>query len=557
MASLPRSIDIGAPGFDAPGNEPTGGRDDTPPLAPARSSLGIVSVVFALCLAMTLLIAIAPSLRFAFRSPATRVPLEMLGVVVAALAAVLASFRYSLTGARSFLFVALAFVAIGLNRFLFGVAGGDAGATADLDVYYWTTARLMMAALLLLGALPSGRFWRTDVRPLRDLLLGSAVIVTVMGWIDFVLWANADRIPAIASSSLTDPAAVAGWRPDLSATDLALGFVGAAAFLVAAVLYARPGAGGSVLLAPALVLAAFAHVHYMLAPTIFGGWISTGDLLRLGFTIAVMVGLMVEVHQAYRVEHDRIRGLALAYAAERRRVEELEALDRTRAELLRMTTHELMHPVSALRSWIVALRHRWGTFDDEQKLEVLRKLDEESGRLADMAERAPEMTGSGARALIFPIAPRSERVVDLVNEATAALGLDGRLTVDLDPGIEHVSVMADATRVLQVLRNLLSNALKHSGPQPDVELWVHGLDPDVWFTVADRGPGIPPEDLERVFDLAYRTAGRPGDDGPGSGLGLYICRRIVEAHEGQIWAERRLGGGAVVTFTLPVTDAER
>lgn len=521
-------------------------------------SLRPVWLIFALCLLLTLVIAAAPTLRFAFHWPNARVPIEMLGVVVATLAAVLASFRYSLTGARSFLFVALAFIAIGLNRFVFGVAGGPAGATADLDVYYWTAGRLIMAALLLLGALPSGRSWRADVRPVRDLLLGSAVIVTVMGWVDLVLWANVDRLPALASTSSTDPAAVTGWSPGLSWTDLAIGFVGAGAFLAAAVLYARPNnRGGSALLAPALVLAAFAHVHYMLMPTIFSGWISTGDLLRLGFTIAVMVGLMVEVHKAFRVERDRNRGLALAYASERRRVEELEALDRTRAELLRMTTHELRHPVSVLRSWIVTLRRRWTTLDDEQKQEVLRKLDEESRRLVDIAERTPEMTGAGAQALIFPVDPRRVEVPDLVNGASTALGLDGRLTTDLDPGAERASVLADATRVLQVLGNLLSNAVKHSGMDPNVELWVHRSGPDVWFTVADYGPGIPAKDLERVFDLAYRAAPRNGDAAPGSGLGLYICRRIVEAHHGSIWAERRHGGGTAITFTLPVADGER
>ena len=529
---------------------------DTPRFRIAPS-LRPLWLIFALCFLLTLVIAAAPPLRFAFHWPNARVPIEMVGVVVATLAALLASFRYSLTGARSFLFVALAFVAIGLNRFVFGVAGGEAGATADLDVYYWTAGRLIMAALLLLGALPSGRSWRTDVRPVRDLLLGSAVIITVMGWVDLVLWANVDRLPAIASSSLIDPAAITGWGPGLSSTDLAIGLLGAGAFLIAAVLYARRNnRGGSALLAPALVLAAFAHVH-LLMPTIFSGWISTGDLLQLGFTIAVMVGLMVEVHQAFRVERDRNRGLALAFASERRRVEELEALDRTRAELLRMTTHELRHPVSVLRSWTVALRRRWGTLDDEQKQEILRKLDEESRRLADIAERSPEMTGAGAQALIFPIAPRRVGVLDLVNGASTALGLDGRLTIDLDPGAERASVLADATRVLQVLGNLLSNAVKHSGPDTDVELWVHGSKPDVWFTVADHGPGIPAKDLERVFDLAYRAAPRNGDVAPGSGLGLYICRRIVEAHHGSIWAERRHGGGTAITFTLPVAEDER
>jgi signal transduction histidine kinase len=268
-----------------------------------------------------------------------------------------------------------------------------------------------------------------------------------------------------------------------------------------------------------------------------------------------MVGLMVEVHRAFQIERDSRRELAAAYAAERRKVEELEALDRTRAELLRMATHELLHPVAVVRSWIVTLRHRWDALDDEQKLDVLGKLDGESRRLADVAERTPEVTGAGAQALAFPIVPRTEWVIELMNEAEAADGLDGRLRVDLAADAARAWVLADATRVLQVFRNLLSNATKHAGPDPSVVLSARVSGRGVLFTVADRGPGIPTEDLDRVFELGFRVDPQSGE-APGTGLGLYICRRIVEAHGGRIWAERRLGGGTAINFTLPLVESE-
>jgi two-component system sensor histidine kinase KdpD len=74
------------------------------------------------------------------------------------------------------------------------------------------------------------------------------------------------------------------------------------------------------------------------------------------------------------------------------------------------------------------------------------------------------------------------------------------------------------------------------------------------ISVEDRGPGIPPADLERVFDKFYRVSGKTSEQQAGSGLGLAVSKGLVEAHEGHIWAENREGGGAIIRFTLPLTD---
>jgi len=76
------------------------------------------------------------------------------------------------------------------------------------------------------------------------------------------------------------------------------------------------------------------------------------------------------------------------------------------------------------------------------------------------------------------------------------------------------------------------------------------------ISVADRGPGIPPADLERVFDKFYRVLGRAAERTTGSGLGLAVCKGLVEAHGGHIWAENREGGGAIFRFTLPISKTE-
>lgn len=102
----------------------------------------------------------------------------------------------------------------------------------------------------------------------------------------------------------------------------------------------------------------------------------------------------------------------------------------------------------------------------------------------------------------------------------------------------------------QVLINLLDNAMKYTPSGSPITLSAWLLDGAVTVEVADRGPGLPPGDEQRIFEKFYRVP-RAGERS-GAGLGLTICRAIVEAHGGRIWAENRPDGGAALRFTLPV-----
>lgn len=103
--------------------------------------------------------------------------------------------------------------------------------------------------------------------------------------------------------------------------------------------------------------------------------------------------------------------------------------------------------------------------------------------------------------------------------------------------------------MVQVLVNLLDNALKYSPPGSPIEVAARTVDDTLEIMVADRGSGVPPEDLERIFDKFYRVHRPTGVSG--TGLGLAICQGIVEAHRGRIWVQNRPGGGLVVTVALP------
>jgi two-component system sensor histidine kinase KdpD len=108
----------------------------------------------------------------------------------------------------------------------------------------------------------------------------------------------------------------------------------------------------------------------------------------------------------------------------------------------------------------------------------------------------------------------------------------------------------DFVLIERVLVNVIDNGLKYSPPESTMEIHAHMAGAFVEITVADRGVGIPPEDLTRIFDKFYRVQ-RPGNVN-GTGLGLAICKGIVDAHGGFISAENRPGGGTIITIALPV-----
>lgn len=137
-------------------------------------------------------------------------------------------------------------------------------------------------------------------------------------------------------------------------------------------------------------------------------------------------------------------------------------------------------------------------------------------------------------------------------EAGEAIPADGEVVEGIASPPDLPFVAVDGVLLEQVFINLLENAIKYTPAASPLAISARVLNENVVVEIADRGPGLPPAEIERVFDKFYRS--RAAEGRGGVGLGLTICRSIIEAHGGRIWAENRPEGGAAFRFTLPLKD---
>jgi two-component system sensor histidine kinase KdpD len=225
--------------------------------------------------------------------------------------------------------------------------------------------------------------------------------------------------------------------------------------------------------------------------------------------------------------------------------------ERLRSALLSAVSHDLRTPLATITGAISSLVVGGSGVDEPTRQELLAVAHEEAERLTRLVANLLDVTRleAGAVQLRKDWHPLEEIVgaaLTRVERMLAGRPVTTRIPDDLP------LVPLDGVLVEQVLLNLLDNALRHTPPGTPIEISA-SLDANhVAVEVADRGPGLPPGDEARVFDRFYR--GRPGAPERGVGLGLSVCRGIVEAHGGRIEAANRPGGGAVFRFTLPLGE---
>jgi signal transduction histidine kinase len=266
----------------------------------------------------------------------------------------------------------------------------------------------------------------------------------------------------------------------------------------------------------------------------FGGPSFPPEHIRLAEFVAWHVGQLLENR---RMAH---------------RIASLEAqreLARMQDEFISTISHELRTPLGFIKGYVTTLLREDVDWNPETRAEFLRIVDEESDRLRELIDNLLDSSRLESGRLGMTCEPT--RISALIRDtAERTKSAYPEMDLRLEIANDLPSVEIDATRISQVLDNLLSNAHKYA-PKNKVVIRASNQESHIRVEVTDYGPGIESEHIPHLFERFYRV---PGNSNTirGTGLGLYICRKIVEAHGGEIGVESKANRGSTFYFTIPI-----
>jgi signal transduction histidine kinase len=263
--------------------------------------------------------------------------------------------------------------------------------------------------------------------------------------------------------------------------------------------------------------------------------------------VALVAGLMA---RSLRREAQRARDRAwLAEEAARC----LQELDQMKNDFVAITSHELRTPLAAVRGFVNTLLRRMNQLSPEEVHEFLGIVDHQTDRLIRLVEDL--LTVSRIEAGKLDLDPQRVDGRELLSDIVRGLGENGA-RVRVDAASSSPSFIADPSRLGQVLTNLVQNALKFSAPRTTVSLAVRVERGEpgavVRFDVVDEGVGIAPDDFQAIFERFHQTEAASTRHAEGTGLGLYITKKLIEAMDGTISVESELGRGSTFTVRLPL-----
>jgi signal transduction histidine kinase len=265
----------------------------------------------------------------------------------------------------------------------------------------------------------------------------------------------------------------------------------------------------------------------------FGGPAFPPETIRLAEFVAWHVGQLLE--------NRRMASRIASLEAQRE-------LARMQDEFISTISHELRTPLGFIKGYVTTLLRDDASWDDQTRLDFLRIIDDEADRLRELIDNLLDSSRLESGTLSMMREPT--RLAALIRDTAAraqamypAMDLAVEVEVDLPP------LMADSTRIAQVIDNLLSNANKYA-PSARVVVRLLPQPGGALIEVEDNGEGIPPEHVAHLFERFYRVPSNSRST-RGTGLGLYICRKIVEAHGGEIGVKSEIGKGTTFHFSLP------
>ncbi len=214
-------------------------------------------------------------------------------------------------------------------------------------------------------------------------------------------------------------------------------------------------------------------------------------------------------------------------------------------------SHELRTPLGFIKGYSTSLLRQDTSWDEETQREFLTIIDEEADRLALLIENVLESARLQSKTLPLRFQPlRLDAVIRDVAQRIRSRYKELNVNMDIQ---STQSIHGDGVRLAQVFENLFTNAIKYA-PGAPISILLEQVGKNLLVSFTDRGAGIPKESLPLIFERFYRVRSNEKTV-TGTGLGLYICKQIIEAHRGKIWAESNPGQGTTFFIELPVTSS--
>jgi len=291
------------------------------------------------------------------------------------------------------------------------------------------------------------------------------------------------------------------------------------------------------------------HQAYLLGLPIRAGNLVKGALVFVRFGGPV-----------YEEQHIAIASLAgemlsmlferVAWAELQEELQDLKRQMQLQEDFVSTISHELRTPLGFIKGYSTSLLREDTNWDEETQKEFLTIIDEEADRLSLLIENVLESARLQSKTL--PLRFQPLRLDGVLRDVTLRIRARHK-ELDVNTRLESVPpIFGDGVRLAQVFENLFTNTIKYAPGSP-IDILLSEVGKNIVISFIDHGPGIPQESLPLIFERFYRVRGEKTVTG--TGLGLYICKQIIQAHRGKIWAESTPGQGTTFLIELPVNSS--
>ncbi len=231
---------------------------------------------------------------------------------------------------------------------------------------------------------------------------------------------------------------------------------------------------------------------------------------------------------------------------------QLERLNALKNQFLGMAAHDLRTPLSAILSYTEFLLDEAADILNSEHVEFLSIIQKSSHFMLQLVSELLDVSTIASGKLVLDLYPTDLVALTQHNVAlNSVLAQKKGIQLTFQHQGDIPKLLIDQAKIEQVLNNLISNAVHYSQPNSTVDIRLYQQETQVILSVKDEGPGIPPDEVEKLFKLFGRTSVRSTDGEKSTGLGLAICRRIVLEHQGEIWVESQVNQGSTFYVALP------